>query len=139
MNVYMLIPKTREIVKDAQKEGHKISTYSKGLVVTKTKLSGEKEFRTYSYFGQFKKSVRHDVSVRPNSTENRFRIENKDNSLIKEYTVTRFNDGLKVLFDTWSVKLGKNVEKSKQFSAEYKTFEGEVGDRTQTGYLFRYL
>jgi len=139
MKIYMLIPKTREIVKEAQKEGNKISTFSKGLVVTKTKLSGEKEFRTYSYFGNLKKSVRHDACLRSNSIENRFRIENKDNTLLTEYTVTRFNDGLKVLFDTWSAKLGKNVEKSKQFTAEYKTYEGEVGKRKQTGYSYRHL
>lgn len=139
MKVYMLFPKTREIVKDAQKDGKKIQSYSKGLVISQIKSQGSQEFRTYSYFGELKKIIRHDEMKHSNSTVNRFRIENGANTILKENTVTRFNDGLKVLFENWTANFSKNIEKSKQFSSEYKTFEGEAGKRKQTSYLFRYF
>ena len=139
MKIYMLFPKTREIVKEAQKEGNKISTYSKGLVVSKITTSGVNEFKTYSYLGELKKIVRHDEIKYSDSTMNRFRVELAKGKLLKENTVTRFNDGMKVLFENWTMRLDKNVEKAKKYSAEYKTFEGKVGERKQTHYLFRYI
>lgn len=139
MKVYMLFPKTREIIRSAQKEKQTITKFSKGLVLTSVNSLGEKSYKTYDFRGNLRKTVNISQLKNHNSTINKFSINDCRQNILKENTVTRFNDSNKVELSLWSADFGKKVEKAKRFSAKYLTYDDKGQGKTQTGYLSRYI